>query len=258
MADPGTENIKGFGWRQGSALPPELIGKLISENYIPDVNEDEGYFVISQDCDVVNRSLTAEPYCEILRFQKVQREQGNFMDGKNPRKLQFKTSDSDIYECSVHDKECIPRNLLNGFRPLETISLTPKIVRTVRLWLAKRYSRESFPDAFNDRCRAVNDPIKKQLKARGEYFEAIYLTIDSMEELSEDKSYEITLVGCLHLDIEEGDERYLQAESCMATVSKLLESCSGIDVTDQRLESKETITLADLDFLKPWDVWGPQ
>jgi hypothetical protein len=75
--------IKAVGWRQGTLLH---LKQNIDINANVTVNAGF-YLVISQDCDLVHHSLTNEPFVEILPLTPIEKPDGNFQHGRNPRKI---------------------------------------------------------------------------------------------------------------------------------------------------------------------------
>lgn len=81
-------------WRQGSVVSAEAARAL---GVIEDNNSHPVVVVISHDCDVL-QPPEVEPHVEVICGRRLERIDGSFEFGKNPRKLHlpFRTSAGDI------------------------------------------------------------------------------------------------------------------------------------------------------------------
>jgi hypothetical protein len=60
-------------------------------------------------------------------------------------------------------------------------------------WIAKRYTRPAFPDAFNERRAGSAKKIGKELKKNGKLITGIFLFISPNEECAAGESYQVVL-----------------------------------------------------------------
>lgn len=247
-----------LGWRQGSILPLALVRQLkeAGELVIGDDEESHRFLVISQDCDVVHRSFGAGPWCEVLMLKSIPKKDGNFERGKSPRRLQFDLPGVGPVDCSIHDRHRFRREYLTLDAPDNTVQLNQDLLRLLRGWLARRYARTAFPDAFNKRWEPVQKNITSTFKGVGELFEEVFL-LTEFEELSNEDEYHVTIVGAMLDDFYEDDQAYQRADDALAKVAKQLESCLGIKAENYVVRPRRDISLSELDHMRRWDYLDP-
>jgi hypothetical protein len=190
------ERVRKNGWRQGSSIPSESFASLPVIGEIGWSGKEHVATIISQDCDVVQPSLDREPYVEVLRGRWIDELSGNLTHGKNPRTLQVATQHSDLaVEYSIHDRVRVSRMLLQDCSPADKPRWTTRTTASIAQWVASRYTRAAFPDAFNERLKKAGsvERIKKIGKRAGRAVSGVYIFMDEEEKL-EAESYGITVV----------------------------------------------------------------
>jgi len=141
-------NIRERGWRQGSVLIPTNLDPEIRDGL--SLHEDSLLFVLTQDCDLVQPDFEKEPYVELLEIRPVTTVDGNYEHGRNARKLDFFLGES-AYRASCHDRHRLNRAILANIEPSGYHPVERTLCDMVADWIAKRYARPAFPDAFNRR-----------------------------------------------------------------------------------------------------------
>jgi hypothetical protein len=222
------------------------------------LGQDDLLVLISQDCDIVCYSYELEPYVELLTVRRLQPEEkdGGRFHGKNPRRLQFTLlgpEGNQLYEVNIHEKSRIDRKLLETLRPRDDVNLDPDLIRLLARWTAKRYTRSAFPDTFNERCRPAAPKIAKRFKARGELLTAVFLRLDTLEELPDETDYRVIMSAtALPEDLEDlGTEE--EALRLLREVEEALNDCPGIRVVEAELVSEDDFTLTDVRETLRWD-----
>ena len=229
--DPTT--VKENGWRQGCVLRPTLVRRLIKDGAIhtriqPDNRQSTDFFrgllvyltncfgrlrhvkalnadtdlwiVVSHDCDVTNSDFAAEPWVELLRLKLSPEKKGDLHWGKNPRRYQLADSTTgSLLEVEIHDLVRVSRWYLADDVPDDARRLDELNVRRLVRWIAQRYVRSAFADAFNDRTRPAVKRLAKHFKRNGHLLTGIYLTV-SDEELDRGKDYEIDVCATMHVE----------------------------------------------------------
>lgn len=243
-------SIKQSGWRQGSILGEQLTGRLRTQNDLPELGSGF-WFVISHDCDVCNESFEKEPLVELLFARKLPPEEvdGNKFWTKNTRVLQFEQEGA-TYLCDIRWKCLVSRRCFLGETPSAAIAADNS--RLTSSWLAKRYLRSGFPDAFNERARRAVGKIREKAKSLGKWISAIYLVVQD-DELPEGKSYKVTLIATMKTEHYEDPELRKEAEKLFGVIEASLSSSSGIDIVESELRSEADVSIDDLRFLKRWD-----
>jgi len=197
-ASPGRKSIKELGWRQGSILPRTLVDKFLDE-YPGVLDPDkEILLIVSHDCDVTNASFDSEPRIELLKATMLDasRRDGALWYGKNPRKIQFEiqvAGEISFAEANAHNRFFALREILLNCAPDPERSCPSQTIRQISNWLSRRYVRAAFPDAFNSRIGSSLKAIRRPLKSAGEYITAVFVAMESWEELAEDEPYRITI-----------------------------------------------------------------
>lgn len=163
-------NIKTLGWQQGSVLPATvvvaIVNQIAAQHVSPEGLEQAWVVVASQDCDLVHGSYEAEPFVELVIGRPVADVDAVKMHGRNPRLLHLVGHAGEGRVClafSVHEKVRVSREALSALGPCALRSIDADDVDMIAEWLAKRYTRAAFPDAFNDRLIPAHKKIDKVL-----------------------------------------------------------------------------------------------
>lgn len=172
-------------WRQGHVLSLETARDL--ELIHPAGVEATCVVVSSHDCDLANDNLIAEPNVEVIVGCLPGKANGNFTWAKSPRTLHLEAERGDgtvVIELVATEKRLVPKTTLAAFGPDATWSLSGSSLSILRSWLAVRYNRGAFPDAFVDCLKKskVMDDLIKLIEPTHTMLSAIYFDVDSGKE----------------------------------------------------------------------------
>lgn len=250
--DDATE-IGRNGWRQCSVAPSDLAEAVARD--IPTLEQGGLLFVASHDCDVTNRSFSKEPNVEFLVARRVATKDGNYTLGKNSRLLHLDIATPagpQPHELSADCKYRTTRRQLLGRRPSGDHRVFDTDRRLISRWLAKRYDRAAFPDAFNARVRPAQAELRRLLGRTGGPVTGLYLAI-AEEELPSEELYELVIRATISVEDYADPALRAQAQECVDGLAGLLGGCDNIDVRDSALVAEDQLTLDDLSRVKRWD-----
>lgn len=153
--------VRAAGWRQGSIARPADNETLLaaSVDRVPEPGESVVRLVaVTQDCDLVQEP-DIEPFVEFIACRESEAVEPLYRYGRNPRRLHLQTVGEDgpgpWLHVSIHNRFRVGKETLIGMTVDEELRLEPDDTRLLNRWIAKRYTRPAFPDAFNARLDAV-------------------------------------------------------------------------------------------------------
>lgn len=252
-----------LGWRQGSIVGPDLTAR--ARDVRPaHVEQDEAdcLIVISQDCDLLNPGLDKEPVAEILRAKPLpaREREAHFTHGRNPRRLQFPGDASESggwLEALPLERWYLPRDWLLDEDP--TAQLPAKSLDLVRRWLARRYTRPAFPDAFERRWRGAKGERAAAwtdlLRRHSSSIRGVYVRLDRWEELPDSETYRLTVLVVTPAPRE--------GESAATDVRLELEGAveafwsrlpAGLILDECEVRSADEVTLATIEACRLFDA----
>lgn len=249
MEDIG-ERLRKQGWRQGTIVPAIRILEGLPDG--SPAGEDDYAMVVSQSCDLVHHHLGNEPSAMILVLKTISLGKPETMHGRNPRLFQFQSIDGRWFEAWAWNQVAIPRDHLAGKDATAEVELSPKMLRGVLDWLAKRYTRIAFPDDFNESLRPKSNAIAKLLKKNHELFSDILLFISPFEELEEGQQYTLACYLLMTSETYNDPEKLSDGRAVAAKLESLINDC-GIEVLECSPVSEAKLTLAELNELVRWD-----
>lgn len=249
--------VKNKGWRQGSVLPDAFVQSLRENGSLAPSIGEQKFIVASHDCDVTNPSFEAEPDVELLpaAVLDASEKDGNYFWGKSSRFYQLERNSSGgqcIWQFSIQDRILFPRRYLLASQPDTESALTNDEKRGLALWLARRYHRAAFPDAFVDRTRRAAGKLRKPLKDQGHHLTAILLFTED-DELPSELPYEIIIYGSMLAEDWSEPRARAAAQELLGSIEASFGECDGIEVKELVLCSEADISLDDLRRLKRWD-----
>lgn len=172
--------VRAAGWRQGSIARPADTGALLvaSVGRVPELGEAIVHLVaVTQDCDLVQEP-DIEPFVEFMVCWETEAVEPLYRYGRNPRLLHLRTVGEDEpgpwLHVSIHDRFRVGKETLIGIAVDRDVRLDPHNARLLSRWIAKRYTRPAFPDAFNVRLAAnyrslpERDGVEQPAEGRGE------------------------------------------------------------------------------------------
>jgi hypothetical protein len=170
-------------WSQGQILSPEaaLAFKLI------ETEDAATHFpvVITHDCDLA-AALEREPHAEILIGHPTSKL-GAAANAKVARRLELllqSHSGPQVVELLASQKRTLPKAVLFEYVPRQDLWLAPQDRLILQRWLAARYRRAAFPEAFETRLRTkvgrrtLVEYIESILDVGGEWIRCLLFDLD--------------------------------------------------------------------------------
>ncbi len=246
------EIILSNGWKQGAAISSD------NEHFrvlgLPEGNHDI-YLLASHSCDIASYRYTTEPSVEFIGAYYKSKEDKSLAHRRNPRKLQIPLCNgaSSFITLDINSRYFVDRRLLVTVCADES-TITEEALNELQMWLASRYRRSAFPDAFNSRVFEAKKIIEEDVKKNGDRnIYGLYLHINTLDEL-EDANYEISILGIVKEELgEAGDAKWREAEDYLEFVAKQFRNCEGIAVNHHEVVANSVITLKDVSELKLLD-----
>jgi hypothetical protein len=177
-------------WLQGNVLTNDTLNSLGLQNAR---QKDEIFaVVISHNCDLT-AALEKEPIAEVIVGRRIEKLGGDSF-GKTARRLhiEYQSDSGPVYiELFANCKKPINKTDLFTHQPRTDIQLNVRDLRILQRWLAARYARAAFPEAFETRLRAAVIPgkydlvrkIEKILDVGGDYIRALLFDMDKGEDV---------------------------------------------------------------------------
>lgn len=247
-------------WRQGSLFTEAAIKHF---GISPSIDkEDICAVVISHDCDLANDNLEVESCVEFIigRFVKAN---GTYKWGKAPRTLHYPIllgKDERYIEIISTQKSTIHKDKLAQFEPDDRYTMDGSSLATLRSWLASRYNRAAFPDAFVTRMQKTKaeEKLSKSME-KGEFISFIYFNLDdgnNVERIDGDP-YQLSIV----LVFPPGDdpsESAKKAEDLAVEVydkvSARLNSATDISLMSVFAISEDELPVSQAKLLTRWSL----
>lgn len=259
MLDRSTE------WRQGELLTRKSAERL---NLISGSDDSHYAVVISHDCDIPNQR---ESSVEIIVAKVVDKVDAQMSYAKNPRRLHlvYKLPDDEslILELWQTEKRSVLKRDFSQHAKRHPATLPNETKRTLKLWLAARYGRPAFPNAFQERLskkanskRDVKSQIAKVLEPESEHLVALFFDFGEQRgiEIPDGEPYVLSIT-VVYDATEGGPTARKSAEKVAKALSDLFTKAYGTpeDTTEIALEACEAVadthmTLADLRRVDQW------
>lgn len=252
-------------WRQGDLLTQETAEKL---NLISSQDENFHVVVISHDCDIPN---TNEPKVEVIIAHAVDQADGQLSYTKNPRRLHLKYTQPNkeplILELLQTNKQAVKKSRFSKQAKQHPATLSNKEKRVLKQWLAARYGRPAFPDAFERRLRRkansrrdVKSQIARILKPDSKHLVALFFDLGEQRGIEEPADEPYVLSISVVYDAIEGSSTARQsAERVAQEIKTLFIKVYGEpeEATEIALEKCEAVadthmTLSDLRRVDQW------
>ena len=250
------QRIEANGWKQGACLLVDASTEIYVTTQCMQERLPAGlYIVLSQDCDVLNFSLEKEPVEEVIAANQIQQCDAELNTGKNPRRLHLDTNASNLFlEVSPNNRYFIGRKYLENSNPA-LIDMTSRSLKILINWIAKRYKRPGFPDAFNRRIGSeLIKKIKRVLSNEAINTRGLFIRLHSEEELPQSETYNIILKLLVPKYIYENQEGLISIQNGFDEILYLLEAVEGITAIEEScVQSEDDISLHHYLELKPWD-----
>ena len=154
------ESILGNCWKQGA-----IVRGSDASHFKSDLAPEDLVIIVSQDCDLLNRSYEAEPNVVIQVVKQISSVDGNLTYGKNPRRLHienvFASSCGQSAELLSSDMSFGDRAVLEKIQADCSRHLERQALRLIISWISSRYSRFAMPDNFVKRLQPNRKKIEK-------------------------------------------------------------------------------------------------
>ena len=258
-----------FSWRQGDALTDEAAKALNLQH--PDNPGGTVVVVISHDCDLT-AVAEKEPESEIIVGKRIDKLGGDSY-GKTARRLhiEYQTAEGPVaLELMATAKRPISKPVLFGTDPRQDMWLDGRGTVILQRWLAARYHRAAFPEAFEDRLRAANIQGKRTLLKKlesilavgGDHIRALLFDLDEGKDVERDSPEDIYQLGIMVLYDSLRDEPTAAAAATKAAeeLEELFDAAfHSHDAGWQNIclkycdpISDSAITVAEREMLKQW------
>lgn len=229
------DKINANNWRQGSVLKNRKLPASIER-----LSKDEAFFVITtQSCDLVHDQLEDEPFAECIECRSIEKEDGNFTFAKNPRRLHMSISHTDSSEQPVEILarriHRFPRQEIAGIPASEDHYLSERNCKILVRWLASRYDRPAFPDAFNNRLRQVKTKLRKKAVRISKAVTGLYIEINPEQELEKGEQYYVNLLALVSVDF---DGNMVEIESDLEAYAQFMND-TGLETNFKILKENE-------------------
>ncbi len=220
--------------------------------------------VISHDCDLRSEK---ETNVEIIRSRYISTPNATFQYAKNARTLhipvQNKTGDERWIELEQKHKQSVSIDELSAFQAGQW-TITGASKRELKQWLAARYARPAFPDAFEAHLRTAikKSTVEKELgkiiaTAAAGIYAVFFQIMERDQELPDEEPY------TLHIRIVYRTEDFHSAraicEGARDQIKLLFAKIFGEegDAIKICLETCEAIADSEirLDFIRTADQW---
>lgn len=238
-------SIAARGWCAGRVVPHTEVEKLGSHltrhgAQLTVVGEGEWLVVISQTCDVVARSIQAEPFVEVLHCipvkGKIRTQHANL---RSTRRLDFKPNrDTDaalvLTAHATIDRYLIPRELLVDIDPDPNRRFDDIAVKRVAAWYALRYSRPAWPDRFVERVHAYKEKFEAAISQIGDNLEVRVAISPSDIELAPERSYQIAIWFVVDALAWNDDPSVREmAHKAFGEFINIMKTCDGIELNTE-------------------------
>ncbi len=253
-------------WRQGSVIAQAdaIAAGLFDETS----SRLKRALVITHDCDLPNDK---EPEVEVMVADVVDKLNKQFARARNVRRLHlaFDTpcGTQKFLDLQITSRQSISKSLIAGAKPYSGWVLSDEEKRALKQWLAARYGRPAFPNAFETHLRknvskkeTVEDRLGKSLEKVSAHLVGVFF------DLGENRAVELTGGTPYDLKItvvydasEGGQPARLAAEAVVSEIKQIFQAAYGVpeSATEIALEACEAVadTFFPLSDLRKVDQW---
>jgi hypothetical protein len=265
--------IRTAGWRQGDLLLPAIGRTLIqySVDRTPSIEGEVWLIVVTQDCDL-RRSDAQEPFVELIALESENRTPGSNDRGQSSRNLVLKAereSHTSFLRSSTHNRFRVKKSDFIAQAPCRSTAmggfrLCDGERQILVRWLARRYTRPSFSDEFENCLMVSCNPVKALFKSpEARHVSTIFVRIEDEVPLEgEPFLLHAILAAPVHCfedratleEMQRFERRFVDVISSRPRIQfarKYSDDEASIDV---RLLPEEDVTLADLQDYKRLDA----
>ena len=253
--DMDAKRIIKNGWKQGACLLVDASIEIYATTKCMGERLSEGlYFVLSQDCDILNQSLEKEPVIELIKANKILKCDHRSTSGENPRQLHMTLNKGNsCLEFLPHNRLFIAREYLEK-RCADQVEIIGQQLRMLINWITKRYRRHGFPHAFNSRCKPIMEDIKQILSNEAKKIRGIFIRLNTGGDLEADKTYKLIIKMLVPKEFYEDKQELSAIRDGFNKMLLLFERINGIEIlAGSQVQSMDEITLHGYQELKEWD-----
>jgi hypothetical protein len=242
-------------WRQGS------IFRVPAKDNLPEIFGA----IASHDCDIC-ADADVEPFIEYVEADLKGAGNGSLTFGKNPRRLQAQVYNSTEQAINVDFDIRRRKLMMKSSFFVEAIrcsyQLQDRDVTVLQRWLAGRYGRSAFPNAFEKLMRKhVQERIDRLSEKNGRNIRGLYFDLDDnclIEREEGDDPYELVIYIVYPPDANDAE-----AESFAKTIDEVFKAAffdekaerwSGIQLISCDAISEDIFTLSLALSAKTWRV----
>lgn len=253
-------------WRQGSVIAQ---ADAIAAGLFDEASADlKRALVITHDCDLPNDK---EPEVEVMVGDVVDKLNKQFARARNVRRLHLAfdtpSGTQQFLDLQITARQSISKSLIAGASPDSGWVLSDEEKRALKQWLAARYGRPAFPNAFETHLRknvskkeTVEDRLGKALEKVSAHLVGVFFDLgeNRAAELTDGTPYDLRITVVYDASAG-GQPARLAAEEVVSEIREVFQSAYGPPdaATEIALESCEAV--ADLRFplsdLRKVDQW---
>lgn len=253
-------------WRQGSVIPQ---ADAIAVGLFDEASSrHKRALVITHDCDLPNDK---ELEVEIMVGDVVDKLNKPFARARNVRRLHLAfdmpSGTQQYLDLQITARQCISKSLIAGAKPDRAWVLSDEEKRALKQWLAARYGRPAFPNAFETYLRknvskkeTVEDRLGTSLEKVSAHLVGVFFDLGENRavELADGTPYDLRITVVYDAS-EGGQPARLAAEAVVSGIREIFHLAYGPPeaATEIALESCEAV--ADIRFpiadLRKVDQW---
>jgi hypothetical protein len=230
------QKIRDNSWKQFSVL--DNLSGIVQEVH------KTHYLLVSQDCDIVQRSFDKEKNVEIIQIievEKPNKSNTNLKNFRTPHILFTANGEEKHYQINMGERFFVDRKILAEVVPIAGIVFDKKTQKMIIELLNARYERTALPDAFN--ARFPFKKVKELLKDHSHDTYAFFIDVQPEEELSGDEYY----VRLIMLVIKREDAHDELLENIVEEIK------DGINVVEYRVKTMDEMSVGEyFEFKKLW------
>lgn len=253
-------------WRQGSLIAQ---ADAIAAGLFDEASADlKRALVITHDCDLPN---DRELEVEVMVGDVVDKLNKQFARARNVRRLHLAfdtpSGSQQFLDLQITARQSICKSRIAAAKPDSNWVLSDEEKRALKQWLAARYGRPAFPNAFETHLRknvskkeTVEDRLGKVLEKVSAHLVGVFFDLgeNRAAELTDGTPYDLRITVVYDAS-EGGQPARLAAEDVVSEIREIFQSAYGPPdaATEIALESCEAV--ADLRFplsdLRKVDQW---
>lgn len=254
-------------WRQGNILTRQTAALL---GLVETADDEVRAIIITHDCDI---SHEAEHCIEVILADVIGDAtlDPQLSYAKNPRRLHLAYDAADgsplILELRQGNRHAITKDTFAKYAARDDSVLLPtESKRVLKQWLAARYGRPAFPNAFENRLskrsgkREVKNWVGRILEPEARHLVGLFFDLGEQRwtEVAEDEPYVLS-ISVVYDAVNGGSSARESAERVAKQLRDLFEKAYGTPdiATEIALDACEAVpdthmTLADLRRVDQW------